>query len=114
MNIDNVLKEFREKFEDKYPNDGCLNTGLIEPIDSFLRTALEEQEKYHKQMYRQGVLIKDDMIKNQENRHKQELISARISENERYICVGKNVLPWTPFMERITQLKEELTKIGEE
>lgn len=48
MNKDKIMDVFRERFEDTAPNNGCLNTGLIKPIESFLSKTLDEIEKEHK------------------------------------------------------------------
>lgn len=115
MNIDDKMKEFRENktFDWLYTTGISVNPESIsmgEYIESFLRQALEEQEKKHEEelsnlalaaMKTRSELIDDIVVV-----HKNALLKARIEEL-RWLQQNRPAYG-TKVTERIAQLKKEL------
>lgn len=116
MDIDQKMKEFRERFPGE--SIGFL---VLEKMESFLRSALEEIEREHQRCYDvefvQELNARHDKsmesLSSVLNKvHKQEIIKARIEELERQ-HTNCQVEAWVKNLpkhisERIEKLKGEL------
>ena len=63
-----LVKKFREEFEDEYPYDGCLKTALMEPIEHWLREnlpveSLDEKKltEFLREIRKNNPILKHDM-----------------------------------------------------
>ena len=118
MNIDKCLQEFDEKFIPKYPSSGLEPivglTANIMNVKSFLRSALEEQERELRAKF--DNMTQEDFdreldeyvtgkLEEQAEHHKKKLILARLEELELYGCDCDVTFD---VKLRIAQLKEQL------